>query len=769
MNEQREFSLKDMISIIYRYKYIILFITSLSFLVAFVIAFYKPNIYKASSTVQIEKEPKPTIQPGDVLAGILNISSTSNLNTQKEIIKSRFLVQKVIEKLRLNQEFTAFDSFGKKHFFYKDEPLDISIKSSNNLFLTLIPKTQTSFLLKVQGANKDGTPINFSKEYRYDTPIQREGIELLVKKRANKTLDMKEYHINYYNPSYLANSISNNKLTVEDVGKDTTILKISYVDTIPKRAQEFVNFLTKIYMEQNLKNKTKEITFTLDFINKQLQKIQANIKDASMRLEDFKKKSNTINIKESIKELSKKLAEYENEKNILEFKVDALKKIARQIKKGTRLDSITLAGTGLDNQTIGNLVSQLQDALIKRQFLLKDYTYAHPEVKKVSAKIAQLKRMIRKSIINLLQNLEYRKKMLEQKLALLNRKLKNLSKNEQNFVNLERSFLLNSKFYSYLLEKKTEAEIKKAATINRNRVLDFAVLPDTPIAPKRKSIYLIGTTFGLIVGLIIAFVLYMLNHKVESVDDVEKSLKKKQIVGAIPLSKRFKYKKYIKEEESLLNNLEADVVDEFRNLRTNVSFLLDFNKGGIICVSSTISREGKTFIATALAESIERVGKNVLIIDANLNEPTLHRVFHISNEKGLSDYLRGKEFSIAATIQRKHGLYILPTGKKVVNGSELIASQHFLNLLEHLRRVYDVIIIDTPSFTKASETKTIMRYSDLILYVVRMDFSKKEYLKIVNELVDIANIGIVLNGLKDIRDKFKYNMLTIKNFKKDSK
>ena len=766
MNEERkEFSLKDIVSIIFRYKYTIILITIISFLIAFGVAFYKPNIYKASSTVQIEKKEKQTLKPDDVVGTILNISPTSNLNTEKEIIKSRFLVQKAIEKLHLNKEFIAIDKLGKKHFFYKNEPLKIDLNSSENIFLTIIPKTQTTFLLKAKGSLKDGGSFKFSKEYLYNKPIKTPYFTTIVRKKDGVVLDMKEYKLFNYKPSYLANIISNNKLVVEDVGQGTTILKISYIDYIAKRAQDFVNFLTKVYMEQNLENKTKEVVFTLDFINKQLEKIKKNMSLASAKLENFKQKSNTINIKESIKDLSQKLAEYENQKNILDLKIDALKKVVSQIRKGEGLDTITLAGTGLDNQSIGDLVSQLQDALIKRKFLLKDYTYLHPEVKKVSAKIAQLRRMIKKSIRNLLKNLEYQKRILTRKLYILNKKLKTLSKHEQKFVNLERGFLLNSKFYSYLLQKKTEAEIKKAATINRNRVLDYAVLPDSPIEPKRKAMYIMGLAFGLILGIIVAFIRYMLNPTLERVEDIEKELKKNTIVGIIPKSKQLKNIKYPQIDGKLLKSLEPNILEAFRNLRTNLSFLLDFNKGGVISVSSTVDKEGKSFIASALAESIEALGKNVLIIDTNLKEPTINKIFNISNDKGLSDYLRGKEIVINSVIQRKNGLYILSTGESVENASELISSKYFLDLLEHLRKIYDIIIIDTPSFMDASETKNIIRYSDVILYILKLNYSKKDYIDIINKLSQNNKIGVVVNEVKDIKERFKHDMLNLKNIK----
>ncbi len=758
MDDSKELSLKDIFNIFIQYKYIIFFITLVSFIISYIIAFYKPNIYQASSTVLIEKEAKPVIKEGDVLGGLFNVTSNSSLNTEKEIIKSRFLVEKVIKKLSLDKDYIAIDKLYKKHFFYKNFPLEIKILGVKNATFKIIPKTSKVYLLKANGVYENGDNFNFSKEFLFNKNYKNSHLQFIVRKKNNLPLNMKEYIINIMKPQYLAEIISSNKLFVENNGENTSILKILYIDTIPKRAQDFVNFLTKIYMEQTLKNKTKEITYTLNFINSQLNKIKKNISLSSQKLEDFKKRTKTIDIKSSIKNLSNQLAEYENERNILTFQIDTLKKIYYKVKKGKDLNSITLFGTGVDNNNISNLVAQLQNALIKRDILLKDYTYLHPEVKKVTSQIYHLKKMIKSSIKNLLNNLINKKNIIERKLSLLNKKLDLLSKNERNFINLEKNFLLNSKFYSYLLEKKTEIEIRKAATVNKNRVLDLAVLPSSPIEPKRKVIYIIGISFGLIVGVLIAFILFLLNRKITTIDDIVRYLKKGvPIIGTIPFSKD-----YSKEKD--INSLEPIIIDEFRNLRMNLSFLLDFNKGGVVCVNSTIDNEGKSFIAANLAKSITKLGKNVLIIDTNLKNPTLDKIFNIDNSKGLVSYLKGKEFTQSDMIQRKDGVFILPTGGEVSNASELISSNYFLDLLDYLRKVYDFIIIDTPSLLNSSEVKNIIRYSDVILYIFKIDYSYKDYIQIVNKLSITNKIGVVINNVHEIKDKFKYDMLDIYNY-----
>jgi len=754
-SEEREFRLRDLGGVINRYKYVILLITLLSFIIAYIYAYYIQNIYQASSTVLIEKEDKQSFKPNDIVENALNISTSSNLNTEIEIIKSRFLVQKVIEKLHLNKEYMALNSFGKKYFYYKDFPFDVDINSTQNLYIKIIPKNKNKFTLEVKGVKNSKK----EKDYLYGKHIKNQYYDIVVNKKPNSTLTMKEYHAIFYKPSYLARIISNERLNVEILGEDTSILKISYTDTVSKRAQDFVNFLTKIYMEQNLKNKTKEVVFTLEFINKQLNKIKKNLNLSSKKLETFKIKSNTIDIKDSIKKLSAQLTEYENQKNILSLKVDTLKKIVKQIKKGTNLDTITLSGINIENNTINDLVSQLQNALIKKRFLLKDYTYTNSKVKKVQTQIIQLKDMIKKTVINLLNNIEYQRRVLDKKILTLNNKLKMLSINEQNYVTLEKNFLLNSKFYSYLLQKKTEAEIKKAATINKNRILDYAVLPDSYIKPKRKKLYIIGISFGFILGIIISFILYLLNKKINVIEDIENTIGANKIAGAISELKGAK-------NGLSIEKLDKKIFNQFRNLRTNLSLLLDFNKGGIISINSTVNSEGKSFISAFLAQSISLLDKKVLIIDNSINNPSIHTIFKIENREGLSDYLQSNELDIATYIKHRDNISILPAGKNLKNASELISSKKYEELLNNLKNLYDFIIIDTPSFSHSSEIKNIFRFSDTILYIYRVKFSKKEYINIAKELSkNNENTAIVVNFISNIENSYKHNLFNIDKIK----
>ncbi len=744
-----ELDLKDLIKIVFRYKWSITFITLFFTFAAAIFAYYKPNIYQATATLELESE-KNLGARGDIVSQALNSGGISNLDTEKEVIKSRFLVQHVIKKLELNKNIIGVNKYHKKLFFYKNTPLDIKVLEgdlSNKVF-TIIPKRKNSFELEIPSKG-------IKKEYLFGKKIVVGDLSFIIEKKSSRLPDtIKKYIISFNDPKYYADNIRNSSLSVASPSRSASILEIRYIDTIPQRAKDFVDVLTKEYMKQSLQRKTQEATFTLDFVNKQLEIIKKNLERASKNLEQFKQKNKTVDVKESIAQISAKLAEYENQQNILAMKIQGVREVIKQIKKG-KLETLTLAGLGLEDQSIAKLISQLQEAIIAKKELLKNYTPSHPEVTKISARITQLKTIINRSVKNVLSNLLQQKRVIDKKLKALEKKLQTLPKQEQDYIGLERSFLFNEKFYTYLMEKKTETEIKKAATISKNRILDSALLPKHPIKPQRKKIVAIGFILGLILGVTFALVRAFLDNSIKEESDIKEKTNA-PILGIIPEYKDAKEQRRL----VVLESPKSPVAEAFRNIRTNIEFMLKNRKHNVIAVTSTVAKEGKTSVTANLAGALHLLKKRVLIISLDLRKPTLHKLFDISNTKGVSSYLSGAVSKEEIILKTKYEyIDIIPSGPVPPNPNELIASQELSELIEELKKEYDYVLLDTPPIGLVADTKVIIKHSDLTIYLLKANYSKKEFINLINDLYEHekTNLGVVINGVKVSKKGYGYS------------
>ena len=336
-------------------------------------------------------------------------------------------------------------------------------------------------------------------------------------------------------------------------------------------------------------------------------------------------------------------------------------------------------------------------------------------------------------------------------------KLAKLPTIQRKYLTLQRGFKANENFYEYLLEKKTEAEIRKTSNMNLNRIIDTALTPTTPISPKRKIYIIIGVFLGLIVALFIAFLRDILDDEIKSEDEI-KSIIDIPMLGIIP---HFNVDK--KDSKLIVNKDPKSIASEaFRSIRTNLNFMNPMDSGVSILITSTIQGEGKTLITTNLASVIAMSGKKVLLMSIDMRRPALHNIFNInSNSEGLSNLLSGHAL-IDDVIHKNlmDNVDIIISGPKPPNPSELLSSETLAIIIEELKKRYDVVIIDTPPIAPVSDTKLVIPYSDIIAYVLRAGYSSKNFIYNMQEIYEEHNthgMGFILNDFDLKKHGYGYN------------
>ncbi len=736
-----EISFQKLIEIPLKYKYSIIFLMLLTTAIAFVYIYFHPNIYKASTTIEIGVKEPGSANIQDLLSSAIGKEST-NIQTEIEIVKSRFVANMALKHVDFVHHYYGIKNY-KKQELYKESPFLIDIKKGYGIKFYIYPINKQKFRLVVKQL-PDGSSLD--KEFRYNEAIKNRFFEITVKKVAPTTF--KKYLFVASNPKKIADKLRK-RLTVKPITPKAAIILIEFEDNVALRAKEYVNALAKAYLDQSIERKTKEATLKLQFIDKQLKEITKNLRSSEDKLSEFKKESNLISLSSKAQAVLQRVSQLETQLQQLLLQKKAVQLLYKQIQQGYGIENLSIVGLGANSQTLAYLLEQLQNAIIKKRMLLQDYTSAHPEVIKVTKSIIQLKRLIFKNIKSTLEILHQKEIYLRKEIAKANNIIESLPENEKILTNLKRKFLVNEKIYSYLLEKRNESSIIKASTISSNRVIDKAELPDKPIKPKKKLILILGAVIGFILGMILAFMRYLLSDKIESKDEVEK-LSSIPLVGVIPHVN--------KHAENIIVSKEpkSAIAESFRSLRTNLQFMVKEEKK-IIAITSTIAGEGKTFISVNLATIISMTGLKTIIINGDMRKPTLHEKFNLSNEKGLSTYLSGKSLLYEIIAQSNYeNLDVITSGPIPPNPSELINSRVFKELIERLREVYDVIVLDTPPLGLVSDARVIMELSDVNLYIVRENYSKKSFLKNVDKLKEeqVRGLGIVYNDAKESKDGY---------------
>jgi capsular exopolysaccharide synthesis family protein len=532
------------------------------------------------------------------------------------------------------------------------------------------------------------------------------------------------------------------QLQVEQLNKRANIIQVSFQDTIPSRAAQFVNKLVEVYLNERIKQKTQQADQTLRFIDTQLGKISKELAESELALEDYKKTHKVVDLDLKAQATLKKLNEVEEKYNQLRLKESLLSFILKKVQNPHSLTSIST--DVIDDPVLGKMVGELQQLLLQREQFLMEYTPQHPAVVRVEKQIKMLQTMIVNRLQNIKKILESKKVALEKLINEYTALLKNLPENERKLIDLKRRYLVNEKIYSYLLEKRAATAIAKSSIISDNRVIDPALVPEKPFKPKTKLVLVVAGVTGVILGVFLVFLKEFFNSKITSLEEVERN-SPIPIVGIVPLIKGLKNGK-----NSSLLSPKSPLMEAFRVIRTNIKFLSPQKQ--VITITSTIKGEGKSTIASHLAIVYALANRKTAIVNLDMRKPTLHTIFNIPNDIGISNVLAG-EGELEKIIHKSSipNLYVIPSGITPPNPGELLQSPKMEEVTRFLRANFDVVIFDTPPVGLVIDALEVLNEADINLYIVRLNYSKREFFKTIGDLKEnkkIRGMGLIVNGAK---------------------
>ena len=298
-----------------------------------------------------------------------------------------------------------------------------------------------------------------------------------------------------------------------------------------------------------------------------------------------------------------------------------------------------------------------------------------------------------------------------------------------------------------LLQKREENAITLAATANNAKIIDEPAAEGAPVSPKPRIIYLIALVVGVGLPVSIIFLIGLTKFKIEGRGDVEK-LTSLPIVGDVPLTEEANGSIAVFENQNTLMS------ETFRNIRTNLQFMLE-NDQKVILVTSTVSGEGKSFIAGNTAVSLAYMGKKVVIVGLDIRKPGLNKVFNLSHRtEGITNYLADPEhtnlFDMIQHSDVSPNLDILPGGPIPPNPTELMARTVLEDAIEKLKERYDYIILDTAPIAIVTDTAIASRVADMCVYVCRADVTPKlgyQYINVLRDQKKFDKLATVINSI----------------------
>ena len=504
----------------------------------------------------------------------------------------------------------------------------------------------------------------------------------------------------------------------------------------------------------NTNNDKNEIAQkTAEFIDERIGIISKELGSTEESLETFKRNAGITDLTSEAQIALTGNAEYEKKRVENQTQINLVEDLRRYMR-GNEYEVLP-GNIGLQDAGLVAQIDRYNEMLVERKRLLRTSTENNPTIINLDTSIRAMKMNVDVTLDRTLQGLLITKADLDREASRFSRRINEAPGQERQFVSIARQQEIKSGLYLLLLQKREENAITLAATANNAKIIDDAIADEIPVSPKGKMIYLIALVLGVGIPVGVIYLINLTKFRIEGRSDVEK-LTSLPIVGDIPLTDEKQGAIAVFENQ---NNLMSET---FRNIRTNLQFMLENDKK-VILVTSTVSGEGKSFISANLAISLSLLGKKVVIVGLDIRKPGLNKVFNISKkEQGITQYLANPENNLMDLVQLSDvskNLYILPGGTVPPNPTELLARDGLDKAIETLKKNFDYVILDTAPVGMVTDTLLIGRVADLSVYVCRADYTHKNEYTLINELAvnnKLPSLCTVINGLDLKRRKYGY-------------
>ncbi|MDR2835933.1 MAG: polysaccharide biosynthesis tyrosine autokinase [Bacteroidales bacterium] len=752
-NQNIKFDFRTLITIIKGNWFLFILILAIAFFAAFFFNRYSQPLYESLSIIQIKSENKAT--------KIFNISNkeeyeTPNTNFTLELIRSKEFIKSIVASLNLQIAYYAkgkiLDSEIWNNCFFK---VEAKINNPNiynkKISCKFLPTNEC--IITIGGQQETKIPLN------KEISLEDFKISINLLNSVNEEIYENNYYFIIYDENTIVKKIINN-LNVSPQNGVFDVIRITYLDNDPKKVADIVNVIANKFIYFEVEKKEERTEKKLQFIDEQLEYVGIELANKESEIMDYKIKNGIISTDENLiltknNSFISQTANIESEIMKLDYEISVLTEVSKIMKdsKNLKIYEILalLSGQQSSNLFIG-LINSIQELYNKREILLFDVTENSNRIKIIDEQIESRKKTMKEFLNSTIEHLTANKTHLEETAKNFERKtIINQPVDGIEISKLNREYSIIQNYYSQLINAKIEILISKSGFYTDNQILEAGSVNIIPNYPNKQKVF--GTAFAIALLLIIVIIAlkYLFFNKILTVEDIA-NYTKIPILGGIPKLER----KLIKATNIITDYPRSRIAEAFSKIRLKLKFYDIGKESRVICVSSTISGEGKTFFAINLAVSYALLSQKVIIVDLDLRKPSIHNVFNSKNDKGISTILINQN-SLQECINNSEitNLDYVNSGTIPPNPAELLQSEKLAEIIKELRQRYDIIIFDTSPIGIVSDALNLFTYADNSIYVFRSNVSRKNNITFLeNNIInnEIKHLSIILNDIKRSED-----------------
>jgi len=537
-----------------------------------------------------------------------------------------------------------------------------------------------------------------------------------------------------------------------DMG-ESRIITVTYRDPDPQLAARVANGISQTYVDQNLDSRRQGSRDAFEWLNQRLEELRQEVNSREEALQQYRRQQeNAVALGEQqnnivvqkLAQLNSALTTARTERLSQEALYQQLESIQ---KSGQPLDTFTPI---LTNTFIQGLKNELATLERQREQLAQQLGDLHPDMIKVNTSIANLQRQLNGEMTKVVEGVQNDYRAAKAKEAGLasaldeqTREVLNLNQKSVGFGALQRDAASTQQMFETVRQRVKETELAGELQSNNAKILDFAEVPGAPVLPRAFINLIVALLGGLCAAVALALGLEYLNPRLEKPSDIAEALGL-PLLGIAPTISR------LKNRTPTLDDLPQSFHAAFRTIRTRILLSPVAGSARSIAVTSTTPKEGKTIVASNLAISLAMAGRRVLLVDADLHRPQLHRMFNLSRSPGLSEVLVGssKPSETLREASSLPGLFVLPAGGAITSPTDVLDSERLHHLIDGLSRVFDVVVLDCPPVMAVADASIVGHAASSVLFVVGAGTTTREAARgAIDRLsgIQVQLLGVVLN------------------------
>ncbi|HPD60158.1 MAG TPA: polysaccharide biosynthesis tyrosine autokinase [Thermodesulfobacteriota bacterium] len=707
---EEEIHLRDYLRVIFKRRWLIITVLIIVTLTVTIESFRMAPLYRATAQVLIEKENPKVVNIEEVLR--VNTTDQDYYQTQYEILKSKALALKVITALNLkaNPEFAAL----KQGF---------SLRAALSALVQWLKS------------------ITSSAEAKIDPQLEQD--------KENNSLIK----------AYL------DRLKVEPI-RNSRLVNVSFEGKDPQIVTKIANAHAQRYIESNIERKFSASQEAVGWLNQRIKEVEKKLQQTEESLQAYREKEGLVSIDfeerqgiimQSLNDLNAALTSAQTEKIEKMQLYNELKKLS------STPDVIESFPAVVQNPLIQELKANYITLSGEYAKLSQKYGPEHPNMVRLSSEMQRVREKITQEVRRIAQSIETEYRLASEKeKAILNameekkREALDLNQKQIKYDVLKREADTTQALFKSLLQRAKEATITEGLEVTNIMIVDPARIPEKPVRPKKLQNIFLALIVGLALGIGLAFFLEYLDNTIKTPDEVERYLKIPLlgVVGSFPTNVTDpKTKEMITQFEP-----KSTIAEAYRTIRTNILFSSPDIEKKVLLITSVLPIEGKTVLASNLAITFAKMGKNVLLIDADLRKSRIHTVFNLDRGKGLSALLAGGESTVKDT--DISNLKIITSGALPPNPAELLNSKKMKELIEQIRKQYDLIIIDSPPVLSVTDPAILATLSDGVVVTIRASSTPRPAIKRgIQQLLEVGGkvLGCVLNDVNFEKESYYYS------------